>query len=79
MLQVRDVDDSVAAKGVRLVTLLVQSDEMPQEQVCLQTLMLRHAAEHHSHHPSFGTDHLLALTLIAAFQWHAVHDASCSF
>ena len=33
--QVRDVEDSVAAKGVRLVTLLVQSDEMPQEQVCL--------------------------------------------
>ena len=32
--QVRDVEDSVAANGVRLVTLLVQSDEMPQEQAC---------------------------------------------
>lgn len=28
----RDVEDAVAVKGVRLVTLLVQSDEVPQEQ-----------------------------------------------
>lgn len=46
--QVHDVEDSVAAKGVRLVTLLVQSDEMPQEQVCLQKPMLSHEAGHHT-------------------------------